>query len=138
MTEFEFVVMVIGLRPETNLLDNHLRSIGLSFLGFLLELVAVFLVVQHLTYRGDGRRTDFYQVQFLLLGDAHGILDGIDAHFDVITHQTDFLHATNLFVDAMLVLSVIVIIGTLVAVLGTRTGSWFGAIATISVRSKCH
>ena len=39
MLELEVVVVIIGLRPETDFLDVNLNLLGFLFLGFLLLLI---------------------------------------------------------------------------------------------------
>ena len=88
--ELEGVVVVVGLRAETNLLDDGLYLLGLDFLLLLLLLVEEFLVIEDSADRRVGRRGYFDEVEFEVVGEFHGVLYRVDARcLDVVANQTN-------------------------------------------------
>ena len=104
MFQLEVVVMVISLRSETYLLDFLLLGIGCRlFLLFLLR-VKEFLVVNHPANGWIGRRGYLDEVEVLLIGYLHSLLERVDALLYIIAYQAHLEHAANLVVNAVRVL----------------------------------
>ena len=85
--ELEVVVVVVGLRAETNLLHHHLRSLGFDLLGLFLLLIEIFLIVENLAHRRFHLRGDFHQIEFQLLSYLMCLLDGIYTRRDASPHK---------------------------------------------------
>ncbi len=103
MLELEAVVMIVGLRTETDLLHHDFCSLGLLlFLTFLL-LIEKLLIVEYLTYRRLGGRRDLNQIKPLLFGYFQGLGYRVDAGLDVVAHQTHFT-GMDTFVDSVWIL----------------------------------
>ena len=95
--ELEVIVMIISLRPETDLLDSDLDLLGLDFLLLLLLLVEEFLVVKDFANRRLGGGRDLHEVKLHLIGQLKGLLGGVDTRvLNVIAYEahlrdTDFV-----------------------------------------------
>ncbi len=96
MLELEVVVVVVGLRSETNLFDHYLGSLGFLFLLTLFLLVEEFLIVKNLAYRGLCGGRDFHEVELLLFSHFQGLLYGVYACLNVVAHEPDFACADAL------------------------------------------
>lgn len=97
--ELEVVVVVVGLRTETDLLDDGLDLLSLDFLLFLLLLVEELLVVEDTADWGIGGGGDLNEVEFHLVGQFHGVLDGEYSRvLDVLSYETHLRH-TDFVVD---------------------------------------
>ena len=75
MLELEIVVVLIGLRTETNLFDFNLNLFGLKLLLVLLLLIEELTIIYNTTYRWLGVRGYFNQVETLFAPQVAG-LDG--------------------------------------------------------------
>ena len=99
MLQLELEVMLVGVRPEADLLDDHLGSVLFHLLGLLPLLVQILLVIHNLAYRRVCLGADFHQVQFHLLCDGQGLAKRIDTLLgDVVPDQTN-LRGGNVTVD---------------------------------------
>ena len=87
MLELEVVVMVVGLRAESYLLDHYLGGLLFLFLLALLLLVEELLIVDHAAHGRLGRRRDLHEVELLALRDLEGLGYGIHALLDVVAHE---------------------------------------------------
>ncbi len=90
MLELEVVVVVVGLRPETDFFYDYLGCFGFDFLGFLLLLIEIFLIVKDFAYRGLCVWRYFHEVEVELVGNAACLLNGIYAGGDVVAYKTHF------------------------------------------------
>ena len=70
MLELEVLVVVVGLRSETDFLHFNFHLLGLEFLLALFLLVEELAVVNQSTNGGLGVGADLYEVNILLLGKA--------------------------------------------------------------------
>ena len=64
MLELELEVVLVGVRPEADLLDDNLGGVLLHLLGLLPLLVEVFLVVKDLADRRICLRAYLYKIEF--------------------------------------------------------------------------
>ena len=102
--ELELEVVLVGIRTETDLLDDNLGCVLLHLLGFLFLLVDVLLIVKDLANRRIGLSADFNEVKVELIGHLHGLCDRIDAGIgDVVANET-YLRSGNLLVDVQVIL----------------------------------
>lgn len=76
MLELEVVVVVIGLRAETYLLDYNFNLIGLQLLGLFLLLIEELLVISDATYGGLGFGRNFDEVELHFVGKFQRLADG--------------------------------------------------------------
>ena len=102
--ELEVVVVVVGLGTETDLLDGHLRLVGLQLFGLLLLLVEELLVVGN---AADGRirlGRDLDEVQFHLVRKAQSVADRHDLRLFHVVSDDAYFGSRDLFVDAVRIL----------------------------------
>ena len=106
MLQLEVVVVIVGLRSETNLLHHNFGRFGLLLLLPFLLLIEEFLIIQNLAYRRHciGRNLD--QIETLLVGHVHSFLYGVNTLLYIIADQTH-LFGTDAFVDTILIFNVI-------------------------------
>ena len=81
MLELELEIMLICIRPETDLLDNYLGGVLLHLLSLLLLLIQIFLIVQNLAYRRVSFTADFHKIQFHFISHLHGLCNRIYSRF---------------------------------------------------------
>lgn len=102
--ELELKVVLVGIGPEADFLDDHLGGVGLHLLGPLLLLVAVLLVIQNLADWGIGLGAYLHQIKLHFVRHCESLRDRIDARFgDVVSYETH-LYGMNLIVDRKFVL----------------------------------
>ena len=90
MVELELEVVLIGLRTETDLLDDHLRSVRLLLLRLLFLLIDEFLVVDDLAYGRIGVRSDLHKIQFPFFGHLQCLCERVDALLGyIVAHHAD-------------------------------------------------
>ncbi len=70
--ELELEIMLVGVWPETDFLDDYLGGVGLHFLCLLLLLVEELLIVDDLAYRRISLSTDLNQIQTEFISHLHG------------------------------------------------------------------
>ena len=75
--ELEVVVVVVGLRAETNFFHYYFSCLGFDFLGFFLLLVQVLLIVEYLAHRWVGGGRNLHQIEFEFLGNTASLLNGV-------------------------------------------------------------
>lgn len=97
--KFESVVVIVGLWTETDFLDDSLDLLCLDFLLFLLLLVKELLVIEDAAYWRVGRWGDFDEVELKLVGQLHGVLDGVDARILYIVADQTHLRDTDFVVN---------------------------------------
>lgn len=108
---FELKVVVVGVGPEADFLDDGFGRFGFEFLLFLLPVVEKFFKVDDADYRWNGVGGDFDQVEFHFFRPFPDLTGGVDFGFDcfsdqfaefveVISHEADFRNA-DLVVDAV-------------------------------------
>ena len=132
--ELEVVVVVVGLRPETDFFDYYFGGFGFDFFCFLFLLVEVLLVVEDFAHGWICLGRDFHQVEFEVFGYLTSLLNGVDAGGDVVTDQTDFAGADVLvdvvWVSGITVGQTAVALGLLLraraGILGARAGGVVG------------
>lgn len=90
MTCFEFKVMVIGVRTETQLLNLNRMLLFLGFFFFLLFFVHKLTEVDHLANRRPGFWCNFYQIQPIGLGNLNSPVNGDYLMFFVRSDNSDF------------------------------------------------
>ena len=99
--ELEVVVVVIGLRAETDLLHFLLLLVRLRlFLLFLLG-VEELLVVNNSANGRIGGRSDLNQIEVEVIGNLHCLLEGIDPLLYVVADEAYLLDTANLVVNTM-------------------------------------
>ena len=104
MLELEHKVMLIGIRSETYLLDNHLGGVGLHLLGLLLALIEEFLVIEYLTNRRISLCTDFHQIKFELICQLERFCNRVNTLLWNIVSYKAHLMCSNLLVYVQLIL----------------------------------
>ena len=107
MFQLELEVMLIGIRAETDLLDDDLGRVGLHLFRFLLLLIEILLIVQDLAYGRIGFRTDFDEIEFKFLRQGTGLGDGIDTLFRDILPDKTYLRSRDLLIDVQFVLTLL-------------------------------
>ena len=123
--ELEVIVVVVGLRTETDFLNNDFDGLGFLFLLVLFLLVEELLVVKDFADGGLGVGRDFNEVEFLLVGHSQGLLNGVDALLNVVADQAHLLGA-DAVVDSMLLFGLACLgraLGAGVRARSRRTGS---------------
>ena len=123
--ELEVVVVVVGLRTETDFFDYYFCGFGFDLFCFLFLLVEVLLVVEDFADRGICLGGDFDQVEFEVFGYLTSLLNGVDAWGDVVTYQTDFAGA-DVLVDVVWVSGITV--GQTAVALGLLLGARAGIL----------
>ena len=102
--EFEVVVVVIGLRPETDFLNLHLLGVRLRlFLLFLLR-VEELLVVYDTADRRVGGSSNLDEVEVLVVCHAHGLFEIVDTRFYILANKAYLLDSADFVVDTMRIL----------------------------------
>lgn len=96
MLELEVVVVVIGLRSETDLLDHYLGRLGLLLLLAFLLLIQELLVIKNLAYRRLGGGGYLDEIELKLLGHLQRLLYGVDACLNIVAYESDFTGADAL------------------------------------------
>ncbi len=102
--ELEVVVVVIGLRAESDLLDLLLFLVSLGFFLLFLLVVEELLVVDDAAHGWCGSRRDLDEIQILLIGHSQGLLEGVDTLLYVVANQANLLDSADFIVDTMRVL----------------------------------
>ncbi len=100
MFELEVVVVVVGLRSETDFFHNYLGRLGFDFLGLLLLLVKILLIVEYLAYRRVGVGRNLYEVKLQLVGHVAGFLNGVYAGGDIFAYKAH-LAGTYVLIDVV-------------------------------------
>lgn len=101
MLEFEVVIVIIGLRTESDLLHLLLFLVGLClFLLFLLS-IEEFLVVNHPADRRVGGRSNLDEIEILLIRYSHSLLKRVDTLLYVVANKANLRDAANLIIDTM-------------------------------------
>ena len=103
--ELEVVIVVVGLRPETDFLDNDFRRFGLLLFQPFLLLIEKLLVIDDPANRGNGIGRNLDQVETLFFGNAQSVVCGINSLFDIFSDKADFTRPYS-FVDRILVYTV--------------------------------
>jgi hypothetical protein len=98
MLQFESKVVIIGVRTETDFFQDDLGLLGFQLARFLLLLVFEFRVVDNTANRRNSSGRNLNKVEILLLRKAPGLINRIDALFDVVTDEAYF-PSRNLLVD---------------------------------------
>ena len=101
MLEFEVVIMIVGLGTETDLFDFLLFLVRLRLFLFFLLGVEEFLVVYDAAYRRVGRCSDLDEVEVLVIGNFHCLLERVDTGLYVVADKAHLCHTADLIVDAM-------------------------------------
>ena len=99
--ELEVVVMIVGLRTETNLLHLLLFLVSLSFFLFLFLRVQELLVVNDAADRRRSRRSDLDEVEVLLIGNMHCLLEGVDAGLYIVANKAHLEDTADFVIDTM-------------------------------------
>ena len=119
VAQLEVVVVIVGLRTETDLLDYDLHGFGLDLLSLTLLLIQELLIVGDTAHRGIGLGRNLEQVELHLVGQLDSLAnrehDGI---FDIVAYDA-YLRCSDLVIDAMriLLLGATWPVGTLATVL---------------------
>ena len=101
MLEFEVVIVVIGLRTESDLLHLLLFLVGLSLFLLFLLCVEEFLVVNHPADRRVSGRSYLDEIKILLIRYFHSLLKRVDALLYVVADEANLCDAANLVIDTM-------------------------------------
>ena len=107
MLELEVVVVVVGLRAETNFFHYYFRSLGFDFLLLFLLLIEVFLIIEDFADGGIGLRRDFNEIELEFFSDSAGLLYGVYPRGDVVADQSN-LASADVLVDVIGVFGVAV------------------------------
>ena len=105
MLELELEVMLIGVGPEADLLDDHLGGVGFHLLGLLLLLIGEFLVIEDLANGGIRLGADLHQIQLQLIRHLESPGDRVYTRFrDILPYQANLLSSDLLiYVEFVLV-----------------------------------
>ena len=101
MLELEVIVMIVGLGTETDLFDLLLFLIRLCLFLFFLLCVEEFLVIYDAAYRRISRCSDLDEVEVLIIGNFHCLLEGVDTLLYVVANKANLRHTANLIVDTV-------------------------------------
>ena len=101
MLEFEVVIMIVGLGTETDLFDFLLFLVRLRLFLFFLLGVEEFLVVYDAAYRRVGRCSDLDEVEVLVIGNFHCLLERVDTGLYVVADKAHLCHTADLIVDTV-------------------------------------
>ena len=101
MLEFEVVVVIIGLRTETDLFHFLLLRIRLRLFLFFLLRVQELLVVHHSANGRVSRSSYLDQIEILLIGNSHCLLKRVDTLFYIVADKAHLCHTANLIIDSM-------------------------------------
>ena len=101
MLELEVIVMIVGLGTETDLFDLLLLGIRFRLFLFLFLCVEEFLVIHDAAYGRIGRSSDLDEVEVLVIGNFHCLLEGVDTLLYVVANKANLSHTADLIVDAM-------------------------------------
>lgn len=105
--QLELEVVLIGVGPETNLLDYDLGRIGFHFLGLLLLLIKILLVIKYLADRRICIRADFNQIKLQFISQLQGLGYRIYSRLrDILSHKPHLL-GSNLLIDVEFVLTLL-------------------------------
>jgi len=96
--ELELIVVVVGLRSETDLFDDHFLGLGRDFLLLFLLVVQEFLVVDDFADGRIGVFSDHYQVQLFGFGHRLGFARTDNDGFLPFPHKANTRH-TNVLVN---------------------------------------
>ena len=102
--ELEVVVVIIGLRAETDLLHLLLLLVRLRFLLLLFLRIEELLVVNHPAYRRIRRRSYLDQVEVLFVGYTHSLLERVDALLYIVADEANLGHTFDLVIDTVRIL----------------------------------
>ena len=104
MLELEIVVVVIRLRSKSDFLDLCLLRVGLGlFLLFLLG-VEELLVVNDSAYRRRRGRRYLDEVEILVIGHFHSLLERVDTLLYIVANKAHLLDTAYLIVDTVRIL----------------------------------
>lgn len=98
MIQFEIEIMVICIRPESDLFDNDFGLFRLEFFVLLLLFVEELPVVDDLTDRWVGLSRYLHQVQAFVLGQGQCIPNGHHLWFHVVSDHSHALRG-DLVID---------------------------------------
>ena len=101
MLELEVIVMIVGLGTETDLFDLLLLGIRFRLFLFFLLCVEEFLVIHDAAYGRISRSSDLDEVEVLVIGNFHCLLEGVDTLLYVVANKANLGHTADLIVDAM-------------------------------------
>ena len=104
MFELEVIVVLVGLRTETNLFDNNLYSICFYLFFFLLELIQKLLKIYYLTYGRVCIGRYFDQIQSQFVGSKQCSFDRVNILLDVVAYQSDTSYSLYIVVYTVSVL----------------------------------
>ena len=102
--ELEVVIVVIGLRTETDLLHLLLFLVRLRFLLLFLLSVKELLVVNDAADRRSSSRSDLDEIKVLLICNSHCLLIGVDTGLYIFANEAHLLDTADFVVDTMRVL----------------------------------
>jgi hypothetical protein len=94
LLDLDVVVVLLGARPELDLLEQHHHLVLLGLVLLLLLEVLELPVVHDLADRGLGERADLDEVHPLLLRPRQRLVDGQDA--ELLARRTDDPHLARL------------------------------------------
>jgi len=102
--ELEVIVVIVGLRAESDLL--HFLFLGIGFGLFLLFLGCVKeLLVVHYTAHGRSRSRSYLdQVEVEIIGNLHCLLEGVNTLLYIVADEAHFLDTADLVIDTMRIL----------------------------------
>ena len=110
VVELELIVVLVGLRAETDFLDDHLRRIGFLLLRLLFLLIDEFLIVNDLAHGRLGVRGDLNQIQFPLLSHLQCLCNRINTLFGYIVTHNAHARSGDGCVDAETVVLVLAVL----------------------------
>ena len=101
MFELEVVVVIIGLRTETNLLHLLLLRVGFGF--FLLFLLGVeeFLVIHYSAHRWHRCWSNLDEIEILVIGYFHSLLERVDTLLYIVADKAHLSHTFDFVVNTV-------------------------------------
>jgi len=101
MLELEVIVMIVGLGTETDLFDFLLLGIRFRLFLFFLLSVEEFLIVHYPAYGRIRRSSDLDEVEVLVIGNFHCLLERVDTLLYIVANKAHLSHTADLVIDTM-------------------------------------
>ena len=99
--EFEVIIVVIGLRTETDLLHLLLFLVCFRLFLFLFLRIEEFLVVNDAADRRRSRWSDLDEVKILVIRYFHSLLIRVDTLLYIVADQANLSHTSDLVVNTV-------------------------------------
>ena len=101
MLKLEVVIVIVGLRTETDLFHFLLLLILLRFLLLFLLRIEEFLVVHDTAYRRVRRCSYLDKIEILLIRYMHSLLKRVDTLLYIVAYKAYLCDTANLIIDSV-------------------------------------